>query len=73
MTEAELKALGPGDIVMAAGGEQAVVITANYGDRVTAVRTFDLTNPSEWVVVRKVKTDLGCGRTPPNVNSGGRR
>lgn len=28
-------------------------ITGNYGDRATAIRTVDLTNPSEWKLISK--------------------
>jgi hypothetical protein len=30
--------------------EHSFVVTANYGDRATAVLTVDITNPSEWEV-----------------------
>ena len=30
------------------------IVTANYGDRVTAVSTVDVTNPPEWELVSKV-------------------
>lgn len=29
---------------------QTFVISANFGDRATAVQTVDITNPSEWEV-----------------------
>jgi spermidine/putrescine-binding protein len=28
------------------------IVTANYGDRVTAVDTVDITNPEEWEILR---------------------
>lgn len=56
MTDEELRNLGPGDFVIGHGSSNAVIVTANYGGRVTAVRTFDLTNPSEWQLLRKVVT-----------------
>lgn len=34
-------------------GHEALVVTANYGAHVTAVRTQDVTNPSEWMVLRR--------------------
>ena len=45
---AELKV---GDIIRHVGGSEAYVVTAHYGARVTAVRTVDVTNPNEWVLV----------------------
>lgn len=60
MTEEEFRNLGPGDIVIGAGATEAVMVTANYGGRVTAVRTFDLTNPPEWRLLRKVATDTSA-------------
>lgn len=56
MTQAEFNGLQTGDIVRHAGdAAREYVVTANYGDRVTAVRTVDLTNPSEWNLVSKVQ------------------
>jgi hypothetical protein len=51
MTYDEMRQLQPGDIVRGKGSSQSYVVTANYGSRVTAVRTVDLTNPSEWDLV----------------------
>lgn len=48
MKPEEFKSLSTGDIVRHARGSSSFVVTYNYGDRVTAVRTADLTNPSEW-------------------------
>jgi len=50
MTRKEFAALRPGDIVRAKSG-QVFIVAANYGERVTAVITADLTNPDEWEVV----------------------
>ena len=55
MTEKEFKALGTGDIVRYEFGRSTMVVTGNYGGRVTAVNTSDLTNPSEWHLVLKAK------------------
>lgn len=53
MTEAEFRDLEPGDAVRHAGSDgKYFVVTAHYGHRVTAVATVDLTNPSEWVIVK---------------------
>lgn len=55
MTHEEMKALQPGDIVSNQDWGDRFIVTANYGDRVTAVRTADLTNPDEWNLVSTVK------------------
>lgn len=31
---------------------ESYLITGNYGDRATAVRTIDITNPDEWEIVQ---------------------
>ena len=49
MTEQEFKELKPGDMVMHVNRRLIFLVAANYGDRVTAVRTEDLTNPDEWI------------------------
>lgn len=59
MTSDDFKKLGPGDIVQHASGGDPVLVTVNYGGRVTAVRTFDLTNADEWHLLRKVETAQG--------------
>jgi hypothetical protein len=46
------KLLKRGSIVRPVGGGQSYVVEANYGDRVTAVRTVELTNPDEWEIVK---------------------
>lgn len=49
MTQEELQRLQPGDIVANLGHPSTLyIVTANYGDRVTAVKTVDITNPSGW-------------------------
>lgn len=53
MTKAELAALEPGDIIRHKHGAEALVVTANYGDRATAIRTYDVSNPPEWDLLRK--------------------
>ena len=53
MTRDEPKALKPGDSVQRLGDlHHTYVVTANYGDRVTAVRSVHLTNPIEWVRIK---------------------
>ncbi|WP_257540692.1 hypothetical protein [Sphingobium sp. CFD-1] len=51
MTDEEFRSLQRGDIVRHAGGADAYVVTSNYGDRVTAVLTADLTNAREWILI----------------------
>lgn len=48
MTPGEFSGLKPGDLVRHKGSSKAAIVHANYGGRVTAARTFDLTNPAEW-------------------------
>lgn len=54
MTLEEFERLNVGDVVRGASSREAYIVTANYGRRVTAVRTVDMTNPSEWEVASKV-------------------
>lgn len=43
-----------GDIVKHKGnGANSYVVTANYGNRVTLVSTKDMTNLSEWMVMKR--------------------
>ncbi len=42
-----------GDIVRHVHGDQSFVVDAVYGQRATAVRHADITNPAEWVVFRE--------------------
>ena len=46
-----LSQLQRGDIVRHRSSGDSMVVTANYGSRVTAVRTADITNTDEWVKV----------------------
>lgn len=55
MNQDDLKNLNVGDLVRHAAFHGVYVVTGNYGDRVTAVRTVDLTNPSEWEIVKKAE------------------
>lgn len=48
MLKIEMRCLCPGDIIRHKGDSGGYIVTANYGDRVTAVRTVDVTNPDEW-------------------------
>lgn len=56
MTDEEFNSLAGGDFIRhkeSTSGEYYTVLS-NYGDRVTAVRTVDMTNPSEWDLINKV-------------------
>lgn len=50
------KNLVRGDIVRSKLDHRTFVVTGNYGDRVIAVTSVDMTHPSEWEVV--VKQDI---------------
>lgn len=53
MTEKEFYNLKTGDVVRHVAKTEIHVVTANYGLRVTAVRSVDMTNASEWELVTK--------------------
>jgi len=54
MTGEELRGLERGDVIRhKLNPGKSFVVTANYGDRVTAVETVDITNPTEWELVLK--------------------
>lgn len=57
MVEIELKLLRIGDIISHVHSSGVYVVTANYGDRVTAVKTVDVTNPYEWNITSKCYRD----------------
>ncbi len=52
MNKEELNKLERGNIVRSKANGTSYVVTGNYGGRVTAVRTADLTNPSEWELLQ---------------------
>lgn len=54
LTASEFANLKVGDIVRGRSSRQEYIVTANYGGRVTAVKTVDLTNPAEWELVSQV-------------------
>ena len=43
--------LKEGTIIRNLGSGHAYIITQNWGDHATAVRTVDVSNPSEWEIV----------------------
>ncbi len=50
---ASISELKPGMIVRGKSTGQAFMVIVNFGDRVTAVSTADVTNPDEWEVLKK--------------------
>ena len=70
MTKSELYSLRTGDVIISELSGLTYVVTTNYGNRVTAVRSVDVTNPDEWLLSSKmpkrksIKLDLEInGRT----------
>lgn len=57
MTKDQMRALRPGDVVQSLHTGLAYVVTGNYGNRVTAVRTADISNPVEWGLIESTETD----------------
>lgn len=55
MTQIEFVNLGRGDIIKSKFNDKTFIIDANYGNRITAVKTVDLTNPIEWDLIMKAK------------------
>jgi len=51
MTEADLRELEPGALISHQSGGPVYMVTGCYGGRVTAVRTVDVTNAAEWLVL----------------------
>ncbi|WP_026463503.1 hypothetical protein [Adhaeribacter aquaticus] len=48
----EIKKLKRGNVVRNRGNKNSYVVDANYGDRVTAICSVDITNPDEWEVLQ---------------------
>lgn len=55
MTQEELRGLREGDCIQSELTGQNFLVTANYGDRVTAVQTVDVTHADEWRLVYTVR------------------
>lgn len=54
MNKKQFKNLSTGDIVTnLADPYKTYIVTVNYGGRITAVRTADMTNPDEWCLKAK--------------------
>lgn len=49
---AHLGELKTGDIIRGKISHRTFVVTANYGNHVTAVASQDVTNPAEWEVFK---------------------
>jgi len=49
-----MHALIAGDCVRHKASGVSYIVTSNYRERVTAVRTVDITRPDEWEIVYKV-------------------
>ena len=62
MTHEELKTLQVGDVVRHVSQAGSFTVTGTYGDRATAVRTVDVTNPSEWLLFRKLDEPVPVDR-----------
>jgi hypothetical protein len=60
MTNEEFHALREGDIVVGASSGLAYIITGNYGDHCTAVRSVDITHPDEWSLIQKDEPPHGA-------------
>ena len=58
ITFQEMRSLKDGDIVRHAVTGEAYMVIANYSGRPIAVRTVELSNPSEWELAAKVKHEL---------------
>ena len=56
MNQEIFRDLDAGDIIMSELTGICYTVMVNYGRRVTAVRTADVTNPSEWKLVNKVRS-----------------
>jgi hypothetical protein len=55
-----------GDIVKGKSSGYAFIVTANYGDRVTAVLTVDITNAIEWEVLKATPKEQTPDSSPDN-------
>jgi hypothetical protein len=53
----KLADLKEGDIVRHVNAREGnrFVVSGNYGNRATAIGSVDITNPPEWLVLRRIK------------------
>ncbi|WP_156967900.1 hypothetical protein [Methylosinus sp. PW1] len=63
-----LKELEVGDIVRHKSGGAGYVVTTNFVDRVTAVRSVDVTNPGEWLKITNDNEAVPVTRLYPDDN-----
>jgi hypothetical protein len=45
--------INAGDIIKHKADHRKYIVTANFGNRITAVKTIDATNPIEWEVFNR--------------------
>jgi hypothetical protein len=50
--KSDLSKFNTGTLIKNKGSGNLFVVTFNYGDRATAVWSIDITNPSEWEIVK---------------------
>jgi len=55
MNAEEMRRLDVGDVIEGRSTGRIYVVTGNYGTRVTAAETVDVTNPNEWKLLRKAR------------------
>ena len=53
----DLSELKPGMVVRGWRTKEPHIVTANYGNHVTAVSTIDITNPPEWEILSKPQSN----------------
>ena len=58
MTKAEFEGLQPGDVIRGKSSFMTYIVTQTFKDRVTAVRTIDLTNHVEWDLIAKSQLEF---------------
>jgi hypothetical protein len=58
MTKEEFQNLQPGDLVRGTKYGLTYIVTQNHGDRITAVRSVDTSNPSDWEVANLPQNTL---------------
>lgn len=57
MTKEELQRLDRGDIIRHRTSGDAMVVTTNYGSHAVAVRTEHVSNPDEWLLISKHRSN----------------
>lgn len=72
MDKISMSSLARGDIVRNVGSPDSYVVTETYGgNRAVAVRTVDITNPDEWILVKgKAEGDKAQRTFPVSVDPG---